>query len=161
MSSASTTTVGLLPESLQNSLESVINRVNDCGGGIQVVLLSTSEGVSLGRIVQQPTILGEELLANLESTWAPPSKQFPLLQSGDVQTVTAHYDQLTLVHVYKFAPVVVTFLLQPDSNLGAIKSTAIPLFQKKLEPLCQTLYSLSLPGEASSSSSMISSGYYQ
>mmetsp|Transcript_24826 Transcript_24826/g.36734 ORF Transcript_24826/g.36734 Transcript_24826/m.36734 type:complete len:161 (-) Transcript_24826:151-633(-) len=160
MSPAVTTTVGLLPESLQKSLESVVERVNDCGCGIQVVLLSTSAGVSLGRIVQQPMILEEELLANLESTWAPPSKQFPLLQSGDVRIVTAHYDQLTLVHVYKFAPVVVTFLLQPNSNLGAIKSTAIPLFQEKLEPLCQTLYSL-LPGETTPSSSIMSGGYYQ
>jgi hypothetical protein len=132
-------TVGLLPESLQSSLESLVERVNACGGGIQVVLLSTSEGVSLGRFSLSAD-WEDEMLANLESTWAPPSKQFPLLQQGDVHSVTAYYDQLTLLHVY-LTPVVVTLLLDPNSNMGAIKATAMPLLKEVLEPLCQTLLS--------------------
>mmetsp|Transcript_20404 Transcript_20404/g.33786 ORF Transcript_20404/g.33786 Transcript_20404/m.33786 type:complete len:175 (+) Transcript_20404:109-633(+) len=143
--------VGVLPDSLQRSLQSLVDRVNACGGGIQVVLLSTSEGVSLGRVTATTAtttngsgilLWNEEVLANLESTWAPPSKQFPLLQQGDVLTVTAQYEQLTLVHVYSLTPVVATLLLETDHcNMGAVKSTAIPLLKEILEPLCQTLLS--------------------
>lgn len=131
-------TVGLLPESLQFSLESTVRRVNGCGGGIQVVLLSTFEGVSLGRVCVS-TDWDEETLANLESTWAPPGKQFPLLQLGEARSVTAYYDNLTLVHIYLTHVVVVTLLLDSDCNMGAIKATAIPLLKEILKPLCQTL----------------------
>lgn len=146
----------------------MVDRVNSCGGGIQVVLLSTSEGVSLGRVAAttdggDDMLWNEEVLANLESTWAPPSKQFPLLQQGDVATVTAQYDQLTLIHVYSLTPVVATLLLQPDANMGAVKSTAIPLLKEILEPLCQTLLSsLSGPADATPAAPGGSeSAYYQ
>lgn len=152
-------TSGLLPQALQKSLLSLVERVNDCGGGVQVVLLSTSEGVSLGRVLISNQ-WDEELLSNLESTWAPPSKQFPLLKQGDIQSVTAQYEQLTLVHVY-LTPVVVTLLVTPDSNMGAIKATAIPLLKETLEPLCQTLLSSLSPGESSGAQQVTESAYYQ
>jgi Mitogen-activated protein kinase kinase 1 interacting len=146
--------IGLLPESLQSSLQSVVARVNACGGGIQIVLLSTSEGVSLGRLCLSPD-WDDEMLANLESTWAPPGKQLPLLQQGEAQSVTAYYDQLTLMHIY-LTPVVVTLLIDPDANMGAIKATAMPLLKEVLEPLCQTLISSLSPDTTNAQSP-----YYQ
>ena len=41
----------------------------------------------------QDSPLDEEVLSNIESTWAPASKQLPLLQMGkEVKVVTAIYD---------------------------------------------------------------------
>jgi hypothetical protein len=155
--------VGVLPDSLQSSLQSLVDRVNACGGGIRVVLLSTSEGVSLGRVVAGVEVQNEEVLANLESTWAPPSKEFPLLLQGHASTVTAQYEDLTLVHVYSLTPVVATLLLQPNANMGAIKSTAIPLLKEILEPLCQTLLSSLSPDTtaAAPAAGGTESAYYQ
>lgn len=90
-------TVELLPTNLQNTLHEIIERSNACGGGIRVILLSTAEGVPLGRAysaADRDIPLNEEVLSNIESTWAPASKQFPLLNMGkEVKIVTAIYDQ--------------------------------------------------------------------
>lgn len=43
-----------------------------------------------------------------------------------------------IFHVYQ-APVVVTILVGMNANLGAIRSTAIPLLKGVLEPLCTEL----------------------
>lgn len=132
--------VGSLPPSLQSSLESLTNRINSSGGGIQVILLSTSEGVSLGRVLVDQS-WSDDLLGNLESKWASPAKQFPLLGEGDVKTVTAYYNSVTVMHIYDnaLAPVVVTILLDKQANIGSVKSTAVPLMKEILQPLCQTL----------------------
>jgi hypothetical protein len=156
-------TVELLPANLQSTLHQVIERVNNCGGGIRVVLLSTAEGVPLGRAYCQQDrhnqYLNEDVLSNIESTWAPASKQFPLLHMGkEIKVVTAMYDQQrTIFHVYQ-APVVVTILVGPTNstgpppNLGAVRSTGIPLLKQVLEPLCTTLLnSLSPPPTAGQS----------
>ena len=88
------TTVDLLPASLQNTLHQIVERVNACNGGIRAILLSTAEGVPLGRIyADNNTPLNEDVLSSIESTWAPASKQFPLLNMGkEVKTATAVYD---------------------------------------------------------------------
>ena len=90
----SNTTVDLLPASLQNTLHQIVDRVNSCNGGLRVILLSTAEGVPLGRIyADNDSPLNEDVLSSIESTWAPASKQFPLLNMGkEVRTVTAVYD---------------------------------------------------------------------
>jgi hypothetical protein len=49
--------------------------------------------------------LNEEVLATLESVWAPASKQIPALGMEKVHQVTAIYDHGTLIHTYQ-APVV-------------------------------------------------------
>lgn len=101
--------VDLLPTNLQNTLEEIIQRVNACGGGLRAILLSTAEGVPLGRVMAKSTSAGslnEEVLASIESTWAPASKQLAALTMGkDVKSVTAIYDHGSVVHVYQ-APVV-------------------------------------------------------
>ena len=148
--------VGLLPTPLQSSLEDLVNRVNSCDAGLNVILLSTSDGVPLGRVYSGDWQVDEETLANMESTWAPASKQFPFLQCGEIQSVTAMYEQVTLLHIY-MSPVVVTLLVSPKSNLGSIKSTAIPLLKEILEPLCQTLLSSLSPD---TSQDVHGSGYY-
>lgn len=134
-------TIIILPSSLQTALHELIERVNACDGGIRVILLSTSEGVPLGRILKDgDDALAEDLLRSLESTWAPAPKQLPLLQQGKIQCVTAEFSNATILHLYE-APVVVTLLLYPHSNLGAIRSTALPLLKELLRPLCDTLLS--------------------
>lgn len=54
------------------------------------------KSVPLGRVyssADQVSSLDEEVLSNIESTWAPASKQFPLLNMGkEVNIVTAIYD---------------------------------------------------------------------
>eukprot|EP00934_Nitzschia_sp_Nitz4_P009431 Nitzschia sp. Nitz4//scaffold1_size375055//287973//288605//NITZ4_000312-RA/size375055-exonerate_protein2genome-gene-0.111-mRNA-1//-1//CDS//3329541153//9421//frame0 len=133
-------TVDLLPANLQKTLHEVVERCNLANGGICAILLSTTEGVPLGRVyADQRPELNEDVLNALESTWAPASKQFPLLEMGkEAKVVTAIYDHGTIFHVYQ-APVVVTILVSPQSNLGAVRSTGIPLLKEVLEPLCTTL----------------------
>lgn len=86
--------VDLLPANLQSTLHQVIERANTAGGGILVILLSTAEGVPLGRIyADRLTPLNEDVLSSIESTWAPASKQFPLLGLGkEARIATAIYD---------------------------------------------------------------------
>ena len=88
------TTVDLLPASLQNTLHQIVDRVNSCSGGRRVILSSTAEGVPLGRVYADGSNpLNEDVLNSIESTWAPASKQFPLLNMGkELKTVTAIYD---------------------------------------------------------------------
>jgi hypothetical protein len=90
-------TVDLLPANLQNTLHEIVERVNASGGGIRVILISTAEGVPLGRVysaADRATPLNEAVLNNIESTWAPAAKQYPLLNMGkEVKVVTALYGQ--------------------------------------------------------------------
>ena len=91
----------LLPANLQNSLQEIIDRTNRCGGGIRLILISTAEGVPLGRTyasTTEPSSLNEDVLTDIESTWAPAAKQFPLLNMGkEVKIVTAIYDRGTFI----------------------------------------------------------------
>mmetsp|Transcript_27440 Transcript_27440/g.60397 ORF Transcript_27440/g.60397 Transcript_27440/m.60397 type:complete len:159 (+) Transcript_27440:213-689(+) len=155
-------TVDLLPTNLQHTLQLIVERANAAGGGIRVILLSTAEGVPLGRVyssADRASPLDEEVLSNIESTWAPASKQFPLLHMGkEVKVVTAIYDNRTIFHIYQ-APVVVTLLVGMNANLGAVRSTAIPLLKQVLEPLCSTLLNSLAP--AQTNHAYPQQGYYQ
>jgi hypothetical protein len=62
-------------------------------------------------------------------------------------------------HVYQ-APVVVTILAGMHANLGAIRSTAIPLLKDVLEPLCTTLLNSLAPANESDHG-YPQQGYYQ
>jgi predicted regulator of Ras-like GTPase activity (Roadblock/LC7/MglB family) len=97
--------VTLLPASLQNAMQEIVERTSQSGAGIRAILLSTTEGVPLGRVYAGDEPLNEEVLATLESVWAPASKQIPALGMEKVHQVTAIYDHGTLIHVYQ-APVV-------------------------------------------------------
>lgn len=87
----------LLPANLQNTLQEIVERTNGAGGGIRLILISTAEGVPLGRIYaesEHSSPLNEDVLTDIESTWAPAAKQFPLLNMGkEVKIVTAIYDR--------------------------------------------------------------------
>lgn len=141
------TSIGILPESLQTSLHDLVNRVNASDGNVRIILLSTSEGVPLGRI-SSGIDMEESLLQSLESTWSPAPKQLSLLKMKRILQVKAEYeDKAILIHLY-VSPVVVTLILGINSNLGVIESTCIPMLKKTLEPLCTTLLdSLSPNGE--------------
>lgn len=91
--------VDLLPANLQSTLYQVVERTNTAGGGILAILLSTAEGVPLGRIYGNHTApLNEDVLSSIESTWAPASKQFPLLGLGkEARIATAIYDHGTFI----------------------------------------------------------------
>ena len=118
-----TTTTTLLPASLQKALQGIVERANLRGAVLRAILLSTTEGVPLGRVVvgddNHNTTLNEEVLASIESVWAPASKQFPVLGLDKVQQVTAIYDHGTLVHVYQ-AP-----LVRKDVGVGVIVGVGV------------------------------------
>ncbi|KAL7560736.1 hypothetical protein ACA910_020986 [Epithemia clementina (nom. ined.)] len=152
-------TDNLLPSSLQKSLQQVVQLCNQSSGEVRAITLSTMEGVPLGRVygdlrvqheasrvTADPTSssslpsppLNEETLSLLETVWAPPSKQLPVLGLDKVQTITAIYDHGILVHLY-WSPLVITVLCGPNSNLSAVKTTAVPLLRDVLSPLRITL----------------------
>eukprot|EP00525_Craspedostauros_australis_P005452 CAMPEP_0198120408 /NCGR_PEP_ID=MMETSP1442-20131203/28954_1 /TAXON_ID= /ORGANISM="Craspedostauros australis, Strain CCMP3328" /LENGTH=168 /DNA_ID=CAMNT_0043779055 /DNA_START=108 /DNA_END=614 /DNA_ORIENTATION=- len=142
-------TTQLLPAPLQNTVRQTIDRVNKAGGGIRVILLTTAEGVPLGRFYapDQAASLPPDVLTNLEAMWAPPSKQLPLLNLGnETKAITAMYEHATIIHLHQ-SPVVVTIILQPGSNLGAVRSTGIPLLRQNLSPLCTTLLNSLAPAK--------------
>ena len=102
----------LLPISLQNSLYEIIDQSNLRGAGICAILLSTTEGVPLGRVVVEEQVVDHnkmpmniDVLASIESVWAPASKQFPVLGLEKLKQVTAIYNHGTLIHIYQ-APMV-------------------------------------------------------
>lgn len=64
----------------------------------------------------------------------------------------------TIFHIYQ-APVVVTLLVGMNANLGAVRSTAIPLLKEVLEPLCATLLNSLAP--AQTEHAYPQQGYYQ
>lgn len=71
-------------------------------------------------------------LKNLE----PPHPLLSSLGLGDqVKTTMAFYDHVTLIHIH-LAPIVVTILASPDptTNIGAIKSVAVPFLNDLLTP---------------------------
>jgi hypothetical protein len=92
--------MSLLPATLRESLQKIVELANQCGANIRVMMISTAEGVGLGRLYANDQPLNEEVLATIESVWAPASKQFPILGLKKVKQVTAMYDHGTLVHVY-------------------------------------------------------------
>lgn len=96
----------LLPKQLQKSLQEVVSRANMRSANLRAILLSTTDGVPLGRVVaEQDQELNEQVLANIESVWAPASKQIPLLGLDKMKCVTAIYNHGTLLHIYKSAMV--------------------------------------------------------
>ena len=67
------TATSLLPAALQTSLANIIQRSNLSGASIRVILLSTTEGVPLGRAYASGNeSLHEEALTSIETDWAPP-----------------------------------------------------------------------------------------
>ncbi|EJK72616.1 hypothetical protein THAOC_05834 [Thalassiosira oceanica] len=69
----------------------------------------------------------------------PPHPLLSPLQMGEhVKTVTASFDNCTLIHVH-FAPLVVTFVTLPDANIGMIRDVAIPSLKVLLEPVRRAL----------------------
>jgi hypothetical protein len=83
-------------------------------------------------------------MANSDGNVPPPHMQpsHPLLSPlhlGDtIKTVTATYDNCTLMHVH-MAPLVVTFVTLPEANIGAVKSMALPILKVLLEPVRRAL----------------------
>jgi hypothetical protein len=109
----------LLPISLQNSVYEIMDQSNLRGAAVRAILLSTTEGVPLGRVVVQPSTdeqqqhshLNVDVLASIESVWAPASKQFPVLGLDKLKQVTAIYNHGTLIHIYQ-APMVGLFIAE-------------------------------------------------
>ena len=138
----------LLPSALQNSLEQVVALANQRGASLRATTLSTTEGVPLGRVYapgEEAALDAQEALTLLETVWAPPSKQLPVLGTK-VQHTTAFYNHGVLVHLY-LAPLVVTCLCKTTCNLSAIQQTTLPLLQQVLEPLQNTLLESLKPEE--------------
>lgn len=61
---------GLLPAALQSTLQQIVQQTNSSSGAIRVILLSTAEGVPLGRVYSDTSLpLNEDVLSSIESTW--------------------------------------------------------------------------------------------
>jgi|EP00979_Chaetoceros_neogracilis_P005054 hypothetical protein len=74
----------------------------------------------------------------------PPHPLVSHLGLGDhVKTTMAFYDHVTLIHVH-LAPIVVTILASPDpsTNIGSIKSIAVPCLHELLQPVKHALVSI-------------------
>mmetsp|Transcript_24489 Transcript_24489/g.35110 ORF Transcript_24489/g.35110 Transcript_24489/m.35110 type:complete len:203 (-) Transcript_24489:83-691(-) len=114
---------------------------------IHAILLGTSDGIGLARSFGSTTAAGsrtlsDDVLTGIETTWAAlPSNntisaghylQQPL-GMGNIRIVTAFYETVVLIHLH-FSPLIITFLCDPSSNIGAIRATFPNLF-KVLEPL--------------------------
>jgi hypothetical protein len=95
----------LLPPTIQQSLHDVVARTVASGACIRVILISTTDGVPLGRVYANDEPWNEEVMASMESLWAPAAKQIPALTMGKLTHVTAIYDHGVLCHAYE-SPVV-------------------------------------------------------
>jgi hypothetical protein len=98
----------LLPQALQLSMQEIITTSNMSKAEIRAILLSTSEGAPLGRVVVADSALHPEMLQMIENVYAPASKQFPVLGLDKLRQVTAVYDHGIIVHIYQ-GPVVRVF----------------------------------------------------
>ena len=110
----------LLPKALQTCIEDIIGTSNLSQAGIRAVLLSTTEGVPLGRVVSEPdaTTLHPDLLQMMESVLAPASKQLPVLGKGKLKQVTAFYDHGVIVHLFQGPVVSACIERQSDTASG-------------------------------------------
>ena len=116
-----------LPQSLQNSIHEIMDRCNGGGGSIIALLLSTTEGVPLGRVYERNSLTAlntttmtntnnnnntasaattnEDVISSIESIWSPASKQIPILGLNKLKQVTAMYEHGTIIQIYQ-APMV-------------------------------------------------------
>lgn len=112
----------LLPKALQTCTEDIIGTANLAQAGIRAVLLSTTEGVPLGRVVSEPdaTTLHPDLLQMMESVLAPASKQLPVLGMGKLKQVTSFYDHGVIVHLFQ-GPVVSRLRRTSSWSIGVLQ----------------------------------------
>eukprot|EP00956_Cyclotella_meneghiniana_P031185 scaffold81049_cov52-Cyclotella_meneghiniana.AAC.2 len=110
--------------------------------------------------------MSEEVLSSIETVWAtlvsaasphvmataasgagdsnggynqPPHPLLaPLHMGNTVKTVTACYDNYTLIHIH-LPPLVVTLIASPEINLGVVKQMAIPKLKVLFEPVRRAL----------------------
>merc|ERR1712071_476490 len=126
----------------------LVDRLNNPDYHILALLIGTSDGAGLYRTngsmnSNSPTShLSEEIISGIESVWASlPSGTGhhlrPLGLGNDVKTVTAFYENCTLLHAY-MSPLVVTILATTDANIGVIRAIFPNLFEL-LESTRQTL----------------------
>jgi len=135
---------------------------------IRALLVST-DGVGLSRSFGSTVVashMSEEILSSLETVWATLPSAGPSVMAGtsngeyhtqlnhqsclllrplkmgdEVRISTAFYDNCTLIHVH-MSPLVVTILTTPNNtNIGAIRSTALPLLKRILDPVKKAILS--------------------
>jgi hypothetical protein len=114
----------LLPSALQTCLQEIIDTANMSQAGIRAILLCTTEGVPLGRVLSEQT-MHPDMLQMIESAFAPSSKQFPVLELEKLKQVTAFYDHGIVVHQYH-GPVV-RATCRP-MTVDALSLQSFPLF---------------------------------
>mmetsp|Transcript_24158 Transcript_24158/g.35305 ORF Transcript_24158/g.35305 Transcript_24158/m.35305 type:complete len:198 (-) Transcript_24158:333-926(-) len=152
----------LLHSSITSALDSLVDRLNqrypppsnnhnnNSPQQILALLVGTSDGIGLARSFGSPTStsqqkrtteMSEEILSSIETVWSTlPSDSnqgaghhLRPLKMGGVRTVTAFYENVTLVHVH-ISPLVVSFVASPSANIGAIRAN-LPDLCKALEPI--------------------------
>jgi hypothetical protein len=103
-----------LPGSLEKVLKEIVEASNLRGASIRAILLCTTDGAPLGRVVATAN-LADEVLLNLESTWSPPNKSLSMLTMGKVHQITASYNHGCVVHLYQI-PIVRTLVVFAGSS---------------------------------------------
>jgi hypothetical protein len=105
-----------LPGALEKVLKEIVEASNLRGASIRAILLSTTDGAPLGRVLATScSSLADEVLLNLESAWSPPNKSLGMLTMGKVHQITASYNHGCVVHLYQ-TPIVRTSYVCCDSS---------------------------------------------
>ncbi|CAI5746239.1 unnamed protein product [Peronospora destructor] len=106
---------------LQEKLNNVLNRYD----ALEAILVCTSEGVPLLKAVTEDKseLWYEYTETVLPTVFAGAAEQIGKLKFGAVQSVTAFFDDVVLIHI-NHAPLVVTLVAPNSPHIGALHALA-------------------------------------
>ncbi|CAH0486701.1 unnamed protein product [Peronospora effusa] len=116
---------------LQEKLNDVLNRYD----ALEAILVCTSEGVPLLKVVteEKSELWYEYTETVLPTVFAGAAEQIGKLKFGAVQSVTAFFNDVVLIHI-NHAPLVVTLVAPNSPHIGALHALASEL-RPALTPL--------------------------
>ncbi|KAL8000020.1 putative ragulator complex protein LAMTOR3 [Plasmopara halstedii] len=116
---------------LKEKLNDVLSRYD----ALEAILVCTSEGVPLLTVsAEEESELSYECTETVLSTvFAGAAEQVGKLKLGAVQTVTAFFDDVVLIHI-NHAPLVITLVASNSPQIGALQALANEL-RPALTPL--------------------------
>jgi len=107
-------------------------------GGMSEEVLSSIETVWATLVsAASPHVMANAVSAGGHNQPAHPLLS-PIKLGNTVKTVTACYENITLIHVH-LAPLVITLICSVEVNLGIVRSVAIPKLKVLLEPVRRAL----------------------
>ncbi|KAL3661716.1 hypothetical protein V7S43_013016 [Phytophthora oleae] len=116
---------------LQEKLNDVLSRYD----ALEAILVCTSEGVPLLKVsAEEKSELSYEYTETvLPTVFAGAAEQVGKLKFGAVQSVTAFFDDVVLIHI-NHAPLVITLVASNSPHIGALHALASEL-RPALTPL--------------------------